>query len=397
MCTRFSTVEGIALECPWESIMSHRLFYPQPQFGIPTWFNLSATRMRMLGAVALGWAPLVLLVICLGGRDSILSFLRDPAVHARMLIAVPALLAADTVSEPRLDAIARRLSRGNIICAIDRPRFDKLMDSTNALRGSRTVHVVLVMLTYGLTLSILRTISVRAIPLWHRLPSHGGLELSAAGYWHTLVSLPLLLVLVLSWGFRVLLWGRFLFNVSRMRLELVPAHPDRAAGLMFLSDALRTCAILGFAVGAVVAGGVANDIIIQGHSLLEQKYRIAAAPLFTLVIFTWPLLMFVSVLSRQRRRGLIQYGALAYAFGRRFERKWLERPETDDSMLRAEDFSAANDLYSVAERVYQIRPIPVDPQALAVLLGATLLPFVPVVLATVPVDILLKEISGLLF
>jgi hypothetical protein len=242
----------------------------------------------------------------------------------------------------------------------------------------------------------MRTISVRAIPMWHRLPSSDGLELSAAGYWHTLVSLPLLLVLVLSWGWRVLLWGRFLFHVARMNLQLVPAHPDRAAGLMFLSDTLRTCAVLGFAVGAVVAGGVANDIIIQGHSLLDEKFRIAAAPLFTLVIFTWPLLMFLPVLNRQRRRGLVQYGALAYAMGRKFERKWLERPEAQDAMLQAEDFSAATDLYAIVERVYQIRPIPIDPQALAVLLGATLVPFVPVVLATVPVEILLKEVSGLL-
>ena len=376
--------------------MAHRLFYPQPEFGLPTWFSLSPARMRMLVAVTLGWAPLVLLVVALGGHESTLSFLRDPAVHVRMLVSVPILIAADTFSEPRFDAIANRLARSGIICSADRGRFESLLDTTNTLRRSRTAHIVVVVLAYGLVFALLHGISSRAIPAWHKLPTEGELVLSAAGWWHTLVSLPLLLVLVLSWGWRVSLWGRFLFHVSRMNLQLIPAHPDRAAGLLFLSDSLRTSAILGFAIGAIVAGGVANDIIIGGHSLLDQKFRIAAAPIFSIVVFSWPLLTFLPVLTRQRRRGLMQYGAVAYSLGRKFERKWLERPEMPESALEAEDFSAVNDLYTVVDRVYQIRPLPVDRQAFALLLGATLVPFLPVVLATVPVDVLLKEISGLL-
>lgn len=45
------------------------------------------------------------------------------------------------------------------------------------------------------------------IPLWQQTPAG---SFSVAGWWHLLVSLPLLLILLFGWFWRMILWARFL-------------------------------------------------------------------------------------------------------------------------------------------------------------------------------------------
>jgi hypothetical protein len=75
-----------------------------------------------------------------------------------------------------------------------------------------------------------------------------------------LVSVPLLLLLLLGWLWRVLLWWRFLWLTARLDLRLIPGHPDLAGGLMFVGSSLRSFWLLSFALGAIAAGTVANRV-----------------------------------------------------------------------------------------------------------------------------------------
>ena len=56
-----------------------------------------------------------------------------------------------------------------------------------------------------------------------------------AGWWAGLVAMPVLQFLFLRWFFRFFIWARFLWQVSRMDLDLEPTHPDGTAGLHFLA------------------------------------------------------------------------------------------------------------------------------------------------------------------
>src|SRR5262249_692825 len=57
---------------------------------------------------------------------------------------------------------------------------------------------------------------------------------TAARTSYAAVSLPITHFTLLRWYLRLLIWFRFLWQVSRLNLHLVPTHPDRAAGLAFL-------------------------------------------------------------------------------------------------------------------------------------------------------------------
>ena len=60
--------------------------------------------------------------------------------------------------------------------------------------------------------------------------------LSAAGWWEFLIALPLLNYWWLRWIWKIGLWSWYLFRLSRFRLRLVAADPDRTGGIGFVSD-----------------------------------------------------------------------------------------------------------------------------------------------------------------
>jgi len=98
-------------------------------------------------------------------------------------------------------------------------------------------------------------------------------------------------------------------------------------------------------------------------------------------------------LLQMRRRGMWQYNELANVLGRRFERDWFDgKPMAREDLLERGDFSAATDLYQVVDRMRDLRLVPIDPKSVLLLVGTTLLPFLPVLFAALPLDVVLKEL-----
>jgi hypothetical protein len=58
----------------------------------------------------------------------------------------------------------------------------------------------------------------------------------------------------LRWYFRIFIWMRFLWQVSRIELSLVPTHPDRVGGMGFLGNTVYAFTPLAVAHGAQLAG-----------------------------------------------------------------------------------------------------------------------------------------------
>jgi len=108
--------------------------------------------------------------------------------------------------------------------------------------------------------------------------------------------------------------------------------------------------------------------------------------------------VFTPVLRSLRVRGSVEYGTLSCVVGHAFEAKWISNDAGNgrSDALEAPDFSATTDLYSIASNVYQMRYLPLGPKAVGELIVFTLLPFVPVVLLSVPIDTLLQELKKIL-
>ena len=103
------------------------------------------------------------------------------------------------------------------------------------LRNSVLAEVLLIALVYGVgVLLIWRQYLALDTATWYAVPTAAGLQLSLTGIWYGYVSLPLFQFLLIRWYFRLFIWTRFLWQVSRLDLRLVPTHPDRVGGLGFL-------------------------------------------------------------------------------------------------------------------------------------------------------------------
>ena len=193
--------------------------------------------------VLLGWVPLLVLAVVQGlawrgGTEG--SFLVDFAVHARSLVAAPLFIIAESFCIPRLGAIARHFLEAELVAGPDRARFDDAVTSSRRLLDSPSAELMAVIAAFGLVAALMLSSPHEEFLAWQR-PVNGH-TLSLAGWWHVVVSLPWLLVLFFGWLWRILIWGRFLWLMSRLDLQLIAAHPDLAGGLKFVGTSIRVYA-----------------------------------------------------------------------------------------------------------------------------------------------------------
>jgi hypothetical protein len=353
---------------------------------------------RALTAVAIMWLPLAVLSALHGdlvGRGTWNPFLLDFGAQGRFLLAPPLLILAESICFPRLGATAALFIEGGLIAGADLPRYRDAVSSTARLMNSTWAEVATGLLAYGLVATVFFIAPVVDLPRWHGVRTAAGFTLFPAGWWVVFVSLPLLLLLELGWIWRLCLWTRFLWLMSRLNLRLVAAHPDRAAGLRFVERSVRAFLPLGFVIGVLVAGPVLNRVVHQGASPLQFKFLIAGTAAVAVTLFVAPLLVFIFRLLEVQHRGGCAYGTLALRVGEQFEDKWLKSEAGLGKALAVQDFSATVDLYSVVSNVYAMQVVPLALRTLVLLIVATLLPFLPLAILSVPADQLLKKLTAL--
>jgi len=349
--------------------------------------------------IVIGWAPLVILVFVQGlvTQPSKLSpFLWDFGVHARSLVAVPLLILCERTCLPRLERIVEYFVNSHIIQKTDQPAFFALLNSTKRRINSGVVEAIAILLAFGIAAVAIPYSSSVRLPDWYQGPVNGVLRHSWAGLWYAAISLPLLLILIFGWLWRLHLWGRLLFKVSRMKLSLIAAHPDRAAGLGFLNSSLVAFTTLAFTLGVIPAGSVANNIVNFGQSLKSAQNTVLGLLIVVTLLFVSPLMIFVFNFYFARLGGIFRYGKLAHDVGEQFENKWLSNFEKyGPGALEASDFSATTDLYQIVANVHDMKFVPFELRALIFLFVATLIPFIPVVVISIPLKVILKELASL--
>jgi len=347
--------------------------------------------------------PLPLLTVAgLGGgigASALQSFWSSVGVHGRLLVTVPLLIMADRLCTPRLFRIFNNFERELIVADCD--AFVAERERALWLFDSRVALGALLVLAYVATAAITLSFPAEVLPAWHRAPGRTGrLPYTAAGWWHVLVGLPLTCLLLLRWLWRIGVWARLLARVARLELRLVASHPDGTAGLGFLGSTLRAWAPLATALSSLSAARTAQVVLRRDMLPKEQIYFDVGLSVVIVLMFAMPLVTFTPVLTTTRRRLAPAYAALALHVGRAFEARWIARPEArheEGDPLRVQDFSATTDLYSVVDNARELRWVPMSRRDLITLVLAVVLPFLPVVLLTVPIGVILTNLRALVF
>lgn len=362
---------------------------------------LMLQRRRILVISLVAWLPLLVLA-ALGGHllgGVAVPFLMDVDVHVKFLLAVPLLIVAELVVHQRMRAVTRTFFERNLVAETAMQRLDTAVASAYRLRNSVTAETLLLVFVYVIGVTVIwRQYSVLHAATWYATPVGDGSSLTLAGMWYGYVSLPIFQFLLCRWYFRIFIWTRLLWQVSRIELQLVPTHPDRVGGLGFLAATSHAFIPLLVAHGALLTGNLANQIFHAGANLTQFTLEILLLVLFMVVLVVGPLLVFAPQLARARRTGLREYGTLAQQYVRNFDAKWVRGSGgADEPMLGSGDIQSLADLGNSFAVIEDMRVVPVSKQAMLQLAVATVAPIVPLLLTLMPLEELLKKLFGILF
>ena len=361
---------------------------------------LHHARRRIVVITLFAWLPLVLLS-GLEGRllpgGVAVPFVYDLEVQVRFLVALPLLILAELIVHQRMRRIALAFLDRHLVPDADRPRFMQAIAAAMRLRNSVAAELLLLAFVYIVgVLVVWRHFVVLNTGTWYVSPAADGSRLTLAGIWYGYVSVPLFQFLLLRWYYRIFIWARFLWQVSRIRLALVPTHPDRLGGLGFLSNTVYAFAMLLTAHGAILSAQLANRILFLGANLLDFKVEIGVWAVFLAILVFGPLLVFGPQLAEAKRTGLREYGTLGEHYARAFADKWLYGPPPDEPLLGSADIQSLADLGNGYQVVKEMRFAPITRDAVVQLAAALLLPIAPLALTIMPLEDLLRKLAGLL-
>jgi hypothetical protein len=364
--------------------------------------GMQGVQRLVLVLVLLTWAPLLLLSLVEGRAwrgGVLLPFLMDVETHVRLLIAMPLLILAELMAHRELPPILRCFVDRGLFSAAQRPRFDAAVASAIRLRNSAAAEPLLVVLVYAVgMLLIRRTQFVIDANTWYASPKDGGLQLTYAGWWGALVAMPVVQFLCVRWFFRFFVWGRFLWQVSRIPMNLEPAHPDCTAGLDFIALIERACRLVMLGLGALLSGMIANKILYTGASLLEFKVEVVGLVALLIFMVFGPMLAFTPRLLEVKHHAIAEYGRLGQLYARAFDRKWIHgMRQADEPLLGSADIQSLADLRSAYLIVKDIRWTPFDLWDVVTLAAFTLIPLLPLLLTVFSLEELFDRLLKTIF
>ncbi|NGZ10766.1 MAG: hypothetical protein CV088_15495 [Nitrospira sp. LK70] len=351
---------------------------------------------RRIGLAALyvalvAWVPMAFLAGAQGlaiGPTRLESFLLDFSEHARFLVTIPVFLYAELICGAQLRDIVRQFEDAGLVVEEAGERFKQLVQETVRLSHSSRAEMVILGLAFIHGLFVFLYLLNYPEPTWRLVKRDGGHVPSYAGVWYFLVAFPMYSFLLMRWFWRIGLWWRFLGRVSKLELNLSPAHRDGAGGLGFLSESLSAFTGFVFGVMATAAGVTADFVVYGGDSPLTYEWEVGGLLVLLMSAIAGPLMLFTHRLYEAKESALFRYGALANRHIQQVDRKWLSgRPFTEDVGI---DFRAVAHMGSSVNAVRQMSIVPLYKDDLLKLIVVALLPFLPLLATLVPMDEVLK-------
>ena len=363
--------------------------------------ELELLHRRMIVIPMIAWLPLLILS-SLGGHalgGVTLPFLHDIETHVRFLIALPVLIAGERVVHWRFrPAIPNFVKRG-IVVAEDVPKFHAAVVSATRLRNSIPLELGLVVFVWSVGPWLWRSQIALDTSSWYAALQSAHLHLTTAGDWNAFVSIPILQFILLRWYLRLLIWFRFLWQVSKLRLHLVSTHPDRAGGIGFLGSVSYAFGPVLWAEGAMLAGLIASRVLYGGESLVSFRVEAGGLICFWVLFILGPLMMFTPQLMRTKRKGMADYGQLASRYVVGFERKWVlgNASSSPENLLGSNDIQSLADLGNSYALAREMRAVPFGLKDMIRLAAATATPLVPLGLTRFSLEELVWRLLKLVF
>lgn len=345
--------------------------------------------------VALTWVPLLVLSVTQGtawGNKVRIPLLFDPSLFGRLFVALPVLVSAEVVIGSFVRRAVSGFNSSGIISEEDRPVFHAALGTIERWRDSMPVEFLLAVLAcipFYLLFADYEWAGI-GVSSWHGTTSAG---LSPAGWWFTCVSSPILRFFMFRWIWRYALWIFLLTRICKLNLLLVPAHPDRLAGLGFVLRTQQQFGLLAAAMASVIAGQFANEMLHFGETFNGIIETAGVFVTVALVAVLFPLMCFSFKLFSARYEGLLRNNGIVRRVAERFDAKWTRGiGPPPGTMIGTQDPSSLIDYISTCDVIRHTRVIPIDKSAVLYVAGLAAAPFASLWLLNKPLERLIAEI-----
>jgi hypothetical protein len=174
--------------------------------------------------------------------------------------------------------------------------------------------------------------------------------------------------------------------VVKLKLHLVPTHPDSTAGLGYLQVVHMHFTPLVLAISAVQCASLAEEIS-SGMTAFEAIYPALALVLVVdAFLFLGPLFIFTPKLWACEVKGRRDYMDLGQNYVTAFDRKWLRGGSApEEPLLGTQDLQALADLATSINVVRHMRWVAIGKSLLISLAVAALAPALPLLLMKYPI------------
>ena len=349
------------------------------------------------------WVPLLILTLIEGtfyaGRE--FPFLKDVAMHARLLVALPMLIMMELTIDNKVYVVIKYLAEELMGPEEQKEFLATAFRRARKLTNSAVTEIIVLLIVIGVTVSFVRGGVYAALEggttSWMTYTRGGSQQMSVAGYWAVFISIPIFQFFILRWLWRYIVWVMLLFHLSKVKLNLMPTHADRAGGLGIIMIAQRSFNWIFVAGGVSISGRLIEQLIKHPDSFESIKRQGIAYIVFCLVFLLIPLLFFMGKLFKLKNEGLLRMSHLGATLSRRFEREWVNDLPVEKKMEETQvNPSMIFDYSGMYDTLQQLRTIPVTPRDLIGMGLVLFVPFIPIPFIHYSVVELLHKIAGLL-
>jgi hypothetical protein len=325
-------------------------------------------------------------------------FFQDITPHVRFLFALPLLILADLFVGPFIARIGRQFVVSGLVADSGLASFEEIARSAIRFRESKLAELGVLAIAYATAaVNIQRELGTGTLS-WLVAGSATARNLTLAGWWYVLLSVPIYQFFLFRWVMRLCNWAVFLFRIARLDLQIIPTHPDRAAGLGFVGEALTPISIIMLAASSVLCSSIGTQVIYRHAKLQEFAFAFGLFVVVAIIAFLTPFAVFMPKLAVTKRNGLMTYGALATRYTQLFDRKWVAREgPADQELLGTADIQSLADIANSFDRIEGMKLFPVELRDLRALLVAAVLPAIPLALTQVSLKEVLQILTKVLF
>jgi len=340
------------------------------------------------------WGVLMVLALLQGLGHKVFS-LAVIGGHVRLLVVIPLFFVCEAWVVPRMDEFVRTIVRSGVVPENALLALQSEVERVGRWKDSwlpEALWLLIAVLMSFLGARLLRYGATAAFD-----PTRAIAEGTLFAWFYWIVCMTFFRFLVFRWFWLLGLWSYLLWCVSRLKLHLVPTHPDGAAGLGYLEVVHVHFTPLIVAISALQSASFAEELS-AGTMTFEAVYPALALMLMLVaVLFLGPLFIFAPKLWACRVKGLTDYMEFATHYVNGFDRKWLGKDEPpEEHLLGTPDLQSLADLSNSVSIVRNMRWVPLSPRLVADLAMAALLPILPLFLLKYPVDQLAARLFQML-